>query len=121
MKNDPHVGIASVWWEGNPCIAISAAIVETLRSLTLLLGNNHLLGLGQHVKAAVEKSGMIGWQYNTIGVSDAITMGGEGMSAAPHPPSHAAPFSFYPTSHTNPSALPPTRHAIFSANPRDHR
>lgn len=19
MKNDPHVGIASVWWEGNPC------------------------------------------------------------------------------------------------------
>lgn len=79
MKNDPHVGIASVWWEGNPCMALPTAIVKTLRSLTLVLGNNHLLALGQHVKAAVEKSDMIGWQYNTIGVSDAITMGGEGM------------------------------------------
>ena len=19
MKNSPHVGVASVWWEGNPC------------------------------------------------------------------------------------------------------
>jgi len=60
MKEDPHVGIASVWWEGNPC-------------------NNHLLDLGRAVKSAVEKQGMLGWQYNTVGVSDAITMGGEGM------------------------------------------
>ncbi|KAF2755208.1 mitochondrial dihydroxy acid dehydratase [Pseudovirgaria hyperparasitica] len=60
MKNAPHVGVASVWWEGNPC-------------------NTHLLELGKTTKQAVQKLGMIGWQYNTIGVSDGITMGGEGM------------------------------------------
>ncbi|PSN64967.1 dihydroxy-acid dehydratase-like protein [Corynespora cassiicola Philippines] len=60
MKTYPQVGIASVWWEGNPC-------------------NKHLLGLGQEIKAHVEKDNMLGWQYNTIGVSDGITMGGEGM------------------------------------------
>lgn len=60
MKNAPHVGIASVWWEGNPC-------------------NMHLLDLGKEVKKAVINQGMLGWQYNTIGVSDAITMGSEGM------------------------------------------
>ncbi|WYZ39706.1 hypothetical protein EsH8_IV_000047 [Colletotrichum jinshuiense] len=60
MKNAPHVGIATVWWEGNPC-------------------NTHLLEFGRIVKKAVEKQGMLGWQFNTVGVSDAITMGGEGM------------------------------------------
>ncbi|THV68504.1 dihydroxy-acid and 6-phosphogluconate dehydratase [Aureobasidium pullulans] len=60
MKTAPQVGIASVWWEGNPC-------------------NNHLHDLGKTVKQAVEKQGMLGWQYGTIGVSDGITMGGEGM------------------------------------------
>jgi dihydroxy-acid dehydratase len=60
MATSPHVGIASVWWEGNPC-------------------NMHLLDLAKEVKKSVLKQGMLGWQYNTIGVSDAITMGGEGM------------------------------------------
>jgi len=60
LKNWPQVGIASVWWEGNPC-------------------NKHLLDLGKEVKAAVQKQNMLAWQYNTIGVSDGITMGGEGM------------------------------------------
>ncbi|MCJ1449676.1 hypothetical protein MMC28_000004 [Mycoblastus sanguinarius] len=60
MKNSPHVGVASVWWEGNPC-------------------NMHLLDLGRTTKDAIQKKGMLAWQYNTIGVSDAITMGGEGM------------------------------------------
>ncbi|KAL9621379.1 MAG: hypothetical protein Q9160_004139 [Pyrenula sp. 1 TL-2023] len=60
MKTSPHVGVATVWWEGNPC-------------------NMHLLELGKQVKRAVIDKGMLGWQYNTIGVSDAITMGGEGM------------------------------------------
>lgn len=60
MKTSPQVGVASVWWEGNPC-------------------NMHLLDLGKQVKEAVQKQGMLAWQYNTIGVSDAITMGGEGM------------------------------------------
>ena len=60
MAEAPQVGIASVWWEGNPC-------------------NMHLMDLGKEVKKAVDNAGMIGWQYNTIGVSDAITMGGPGM------------------------------------------
>ncbi|KAI1378473.1 dihydroxy-acid dehydratase [Hypoxylon crocopeplum] len=60
MKNAPHVGIATVWWEGNPC-------------------NTHLLEFGKIVKRSVEKQKMLAWQYNAVGVSDAITMGGEGM------------------------------------------
>lgn len=59
MAKAPHVGIASVWWEGNPC-------------------NMHLMDLGKTVKKAVMDKGMLGWQYNTIGVSDAITMGNDG-------------------------------------------
>ncbi len=38
-----------------------------------------VLDLGRTVKDAVQKQGMLAWQYNTIGVSDAITMGGEGL------------------------------------------
>ena len=38
--------------------------------------------LGQTVKRAVEKDGMLGWQFNTVGVSDGITMGGEGACFA---------------------------------------
>ncbi|KAL8918653.1 MAG: hypothetical protein Q9208_007214 [Pyrenodesmia sp. 3 TL-2023] len=38
-----------------------------------------VLDLGKTVKAALQKQGMLAWQYNTVGVSDAITMGGEGM------------------------------------------
>ena len=40
-----------------------------------------VLDLGRTVKSAVEKQGMLAWQYNTIGVSDAITMGGEGITS----------------------------------------
>ncbi|KAI2906063.1 hypothetical protein CBS76997_2173 [Aspergillus niger] len=60
MTKSPQVGVASVWWEGNPC-------------------NMHLLDLAKTVKKAITDQGMIGWQYNTIGVSDAIGMGSEGM------------------------------------------
>ncbi|RJE20737.1 Dihydroxy-acid dehydratase [Aspergillus sclerotialis] len=60
MTRSPQIGVASVWWEGNPC-------------------NMHLLDMGKTVKKAIADQGMIGWQYNTIGVSDAITMGSEGM------------------------------------------
>jgi dihydroxy-acid dehydratase len=35
-------------------------------------------GLGRIVKAALQQQGMLAWQFNTVGVSDAITMGGEG-------------------------------------------
>ncbi|CAJ2506607.1 Uu.00g077930.m01.CDS01 [Anthostomella pinea] len=38
-----------------------------------------VLEFGKIVKKAVEKQKMLAWQYNAVGVSDAITMGGEGM------------------------------------------
>jgi dihydroxy-acid dehydratase len=59
-RNKAQVGIASVWWTGNPC-------------------NMHLLDLNHRVKAGVEKAGLIGYQFNTIGVSDGISMGTKGM------------------------------------------
>jgi dihydroxy-acid dehydratase len=37
-----------------------------------------VLELGNIVKKSVEQQKMLAWQYNTIGVSDGITMGGEG-------------------------------------------
>lgn len=37
-----------------------------------------VLELSRNVKDALKKLDMLPWQYNTIGVSDAITMGGEG-------------------------------------------
>jgi dihydroxy-acid dehydratase len=57
----PQIGIASVWYEGNPC-------------------NMHLLQLAERVKAGVVASGMVGMRFNTVGVSDGISMGTEGMS-----------------------------------------
>ena len=59
--NKAQVGIASVWYEGNPC-------------------NMHLLDLAEHVKAGVEDAGMVGMRFNTVGVSDGISMGTDGMS-----------------------------------------
>ncbi|KAM3586837.1 dihydroxy-acid dehydratase ilv3 [Umbelopsis sp. WA50703] len=56
----PQVGISSVWYEGNPC-------------------NMHLLDLAQKVKEGVQDAGLIGYRFNTIGVSDGISMGTDGM------------------------------------------
>ena len=56
----PQVGICSMWWQGNPC-------------------NVHLLELGKQVAASMPSNDLVGLQYNTIGISDAITMGGQGM------------------------------------------
>ena len=57
----PQVGIASVWFEGNPC-------------------NMHLLDLAAKVKEGVDAQDLVGMRFNTVGVSDAISMGTEGMS-----------------------------------------
>ena len=57
----PQIGIATVWFEGNTC-------------------NMHLLGLAEEVKAGVTAAGMVGMRFNTVGVSDGISMGTEGMS-----------------------------------------
>jgi dihydroxy-acid dehydratase len=57
----PQVGIASVWYEGNPC-------------------NMHLDRLAARVKEGVVAAGMVGMRFDTIGVSDGMSMGTEGMS-----------------------------------------
>jgi dihydroxy-acid dehydratase len=57
----PQIGICSVWYEGNPC-------------------NMHLNQLGERVKEGVTSTGCIGMRFNTIGVSDGISMGTDGMS-----------------------------------------
>ena len=56
----PQIGISSVWYEGNTC-------------------NMHLLKLAEAVKEGVQDAGLIGFRFNTIGVSDAISMGTRGM------------------------------------------
>ncbi|MSO46007.1 MAG: dihydroxy-acid dehydratase [Acidobacteria bacterium] len=57
----PQVGICSMWYEGNTC-------------------NMHLDRLAAHVKEGVQAAGLVGLRFNTIGVSDGISMGTEGMS-----------------------------------------
>src|SRR2546422_2730403 len=57
----PQVGVASVWYEGNPC-------------------NMDLLQLAENVKEGVRAAGLVGFRFNTIGVSDGISMGTDGMS-----------------------------------------
>jgi dihydroxy-acid dehydratase len=59
--NKPQIGIASVWYEGNPC-------------------NMHLNVLADRVKAGVQAAGLVGMRFNTIGVSDGLSMGTDGMS-----------------------------------------
>ncbi|MEJ2155166.1 MAG: dihydroxy-acid dehydratase [Desulfobacteraceae bacterium] len=56
-----QVGISSVWYEGNTC-------------------NMHLNELAALVKEGVADAGLVGLRFNTIGVSDGISMGTEGMS-----------------------------------------
>ncbi|KAM0327692.1 hypothetical protein ACHAQA_005987 [Verticillium albo-atrum] len=58
--NKAQVGISSVWYEGNPC-------------------NMHLLDLSTVVRESVAKAGLIPYRFNTIGVSDGISMGTKGM------------------------------------------
>ena len=55
------------------------ASAEDLRRVPKLV-STLVLDLGKTVKNSIQKHGMLAWQYNTIGVSDAITMGGEGMT-----------------------------------------
>src|SRR5690606_26740475 len=52
---------ASMWWEGNPC-------------------NMHLLDLAAEVAEGARGAGLVPMRFNTIGVSDGISMGTDGMS-----------------------------------------
>ena len=56
-----QIGIGSVWYEGNTC-------------------NMHLDKLALEVKKGVTEADLIGMRFNTIGVSDGISMGTDGMS-----------------------------------------
>jgi dihydroxy-acid dehydratase len=56
-----QIGISSVWYEGNTC-------------------NMHLNDLAERVREGVQAAGLVGMRFNTIGVSDGISMGTEGMS-----------------------------------------
>jgi dihydroxy-acid dehydratase len=59
----PQVGICSMWYEGNTC-------------------NMHLDRLAAYVKEGVQAAGLVGLRFNTIGVSDGLSMGTEGMSCS---------------------------------------
>lgn len=59
--NKPQVGIASTGYDGNPC-------------------NMHLNEMAKEIKAEVNKLEQVGLVFNTIGVSDGISMGTSGMN-----------------------------------------
>ncbi len=59
--NKPQVGIGSVWYEGNTC-------------------NMHLNDLAAKVREGIVAAGLVGMRFNTVGVSDGMSMGTEGMS-----------------------------------------
>ena len=59
----PTIGIANTWTDAMPC-------------------NFHLRGLAEHVKAGVRAAGGTPLEFNTIAISDGITMGTEGMKAS---------------------------------------
>src|SRR5512145_1696967 len=57
----PQLGIAAMWYDGNPC-------------------NMHLGTLAAAVREGAREAGLVGMRFFTIGVSDGISMGTEGMS-----------------------------------------
>jgi dihydroxy-acid dehydratase len=59
----PTIGIANTWTEAMPC-------------------NFHLRGLAEHVKEGVRSAGGTPMEFNTVAVSDGITMGTQGMKAS---------------------------------------
>ncbi|ABN65237.1 dihydroxyacid dehydratase [Scheffersomyces stipitis CBS 6054] len=58
--NRAQIGVGSVWWSGNPC-------------------NMHLMELNNKCTESVNRAGLKGMQFNSIGISDGITNGTEGM------------------------------------------
>ena len=59
----PLIGVANTWIEIGPC-------------------NYHLRELAQHVKDGIRKAGGTPLEFNTVSISDGITMGTEGMKAS---------------------------------------
>jgi dihydroxy-acid dehydratase len=67
LKDDdfkkPLIGVANTWIEIGPC-------------------NYHLRELAQHVKEGIRAAGGTPLEFNTVSISDGITMGTEGMRAS---------------------------------------
>ena len=59
----PLIGVANTWIEIGPC-------------------NLHLRELAQHVKQGIREAGGTPLEFNTVSISDGITMGSEGMRAS---------------------------------------
>jgi dihydroxy-acid dehydratase len=59
----PLVGVANTWIEIGPC-------------------NYHLRELAQHVKDGIRRAGGTPLEFNTVSISDGITMGTEGMKTS---------------------------------------
>src|ERR1700704_6139677 len=59
----PIIGVANTWIETMPC-------------------NYHLRELAAHVKAGIRAAGGTPMEFNTVSISDGITMGTEGMKAS---------------------------------------
>ena len=59
----PLIGVANTWIEIGPC-------------------NFHLRDLAQHVKDGIRAAGGTPMEFNTVSISDGITMGTEGMRAS---------------------------------------
>jgi dihydroxy-acid dehydratase len=59
----PTIGVANTWAEANSC-------------------NFHLRGLAEHVKEGVRAAGGTPLEFNTVAISDGITMGTQGMKAS---------------------------------------
>ncbi len=59
----PTIGIANTWTEAMPC-------------------NFHLRGLAEHVKEGVRAAGGTPMEFNTVAISDGITMGTAGMKTS---------------------------------------
>jgi dihydroxy-acid dehydratase len=59
----PLIGVANTWIEIGPC-------------------NYHLRDLAVHVKAGIREAGGTPLEFNTVSISDGITMGSEGMKTS---------------------------------------
>ena len=59
----PIIGVANTWIEIGPC-------------------NYHLRTLAEHVKEGIRKAGGTPMEFNTVSISDGITMGSQGMRAS---------------------------------------
>lgn len=57
--NKGQVGISSVWYNGNPC-------------------NMHLLDLNNRVREGVQQAGLVGYQFNTVGLAMRLAWGRRG-------------------------------------------